>query len=197
MKAFLGGIYLLKVNNGNRTMCDIFSKLKIKTPERRHWCGSGNFIIFSTLNRFHKLFLCFHFWLWTRKCWLGWFLSWIKIQSEEITRNRKINMNAVIKETCNESIKIQNIFPAKKNILKANNRANRSKCQKRSNSTMETSITTSMTSFQCLYCGFWTNSIIALVSLLLFVPNLFAGWTRGAIMQYSDWMDQITSIKII
>ena len=30
-----GGIYLLKVNNGNtRTRCEIFSKLMIKTPER-------------------------------------------------------------------------------------------------------------------------------------------------------------------
>ena len=37
------GIYLFKVNNGNtRTMCEICSKLTIKTPERRHrhrfWC---------------------------------------------------------------------------------------------------------------------------------------------------------------
>ena len=31
------GCYLFKVNNGNtRTMCEICSKLSIKTPERRH-----------------------------------------------------------------------------------------------------------------------------------------------------------------
>ena len=31
------GIYLFKVNNGNtRAMCEICSKLKIRTPERRH-----------------------------------------------------------------------------------------------------------------------------------------------------------------
>ena len=30
-------IYLLKVNNRNtRKMCEIYSKLKIKSPERRH-----------------------------------------------------------------------------------------------------------------------------------------------------------------
>ena len=32
----LAGIYLLKVNNENtRTICEIYSKLTIKTPERR------------------------------------------------------------------------------------------------------------------------------------------------------------------
>ena len=32
------GIYLLKVNNINtRTRCEIYSKLTIKTPGRRHW----------------------------------------------------------------------------------------------------------------------------------------------------------------
>ena len=32
------GIYMFKVNNRNtRTRCEIFSKLPIKTPERRHW----------------------------------------------------------------------------------------------------------------------------------------------------------------
>ena len=40
--AFTAGIYLLKVNNINtRTRCEICSKLKIKTPERRQaslWC---------------------------------------------------------------------------------------------------------------------------------------------------------------
>ena len=32
------GNYMLKVNNRNtRTMCEIFSKLTIKIPERGHW----------------------------------------------------------------------------------------------------------------------------------------------------------------
>ena len=40
------GIYLLKVNNGNpRKMCEICSKLTIKTPEQRHWRSSGIFIV--------------------------------------------------------------------------------------------------------------------------------------------------------
>ena len=41
------GIYLLKGSNRNtRTRCDIFSKLRIKTPEPRHWRGSGVFILY-------------------------------------------------------------------------------------------------------------------------------------------------------
>ena len=35
-------IYLLKVNNGNtRTMCEIYPKLTIRTPEWRQWRHSG------------------------------------------------------------------------------------------------------------------------------------------------------------
>ena len=37
-KANLDRIYLLKVDNGGtRTMCEICSKLIVKTPERPHW----------------------------------------------------------------------------------------------------------------------------------------------------------------
>ena len=40
------GIYLFKVNNRNtRTKCEIYSKLTIKTPERRQWRHSGVFIV--------------------------------------------------------------------------------------------------------------------------------------------------------
>ena len=41
-----GGIYLIKVGNGNTgIMCEIFSKLAIKTTERRHRCRSVVFIV--------------------------------------------------------------------------------------------------------------------------------------------------------
>ena len=37
---------MLKVSNGNsRKKCEICSKLTIKTPEWRHWCCSGVFIV--------------------------------------------------------------------------------------------------------------------------------------------------------
>ena len=37
---------MFKVNNRNsRTRCEIFSKLTIKKPERRHWCRFGVFIV--------------------------------------------------------------------------------------------------------------------------------------------------------
>ena len=40
------GIYLLKINNRNtRTMCEISSKLTIKTPERCNWRCCGVFIV--------------------------------------------------------------------------------------------------------------------------------------------------------
>ena len=40
------GIYLLKVNNrNNRTRRQIYSKLTIKTPERRQWRRSTVFIV--------------------------------------------------------------------------------------------------------------------------------------------------------
>ena len=39
-------IYLLKVNNSNKTTrCEIYSKLTIKTLERRQWHSSGVFIV--------------------------------------------------------------------------------------------------------------------------------------------------------
>ena len=54
-----GGIYLLKVNNRNtRARCQIYSKLTIKTPERRHWCRSGVFIVnFEHISHLVPVFL--------------------------------------------------------------------------------------------------------------------------------------------
>ena len=40
------GNFLLKVNNINtRARCELFSKLTVKTPERRQWRRSGVFIV--------------------------------------------------------------------------------------------------------------------------------------------------------
>ena len=68
---------LLKINNGNtRLITQICSKLRIKSPERRHWHHPGvfivNFEIDYALNLFHTFFWCFHCWLWTSKCRLGY-----------------------------------------------------------------------------------------------------------------------------
>ena len=52
------GISLPKVNNRNtRTRCEIYSKLTIKTPERRQWRRSGVFILnFEHIfERFYKI----------------------------------------------------------------------------------------------------------------------------------------------
>ena len=42
---FPAGIYLFKVNDRNRTRCEICLKLIIKTPEQRQWRLSGVFIV--------------------------------------------------------------------------------------------------------------------------------------------------------
>ena len=39
------GIYLIKVNNGNRTLCEFCSKVTLKTPERRRRRRSEAFTV--------------------------------------------------------------------------------------------------------------------------------------------------------
>ena len=40
------GIYFFKINNGNtRTLCEICSKLTIKTPKQRYWGRSVAFLV--------------------------------------------------------------------------------------------------------------------------------------------------------
>ena len=52
---FPTGSFMFKVNNkSSRIRCEICSKLATKTPERRHWCRSGVFIVI--LNIFQTLF---------------------------------------------------------------------------------------------------------------------------------------------
>ena len=57
--SYPAGNYMFKFNNGNtRTRCEIFSKLTIKTPERRHWRHSGVFlVIFKHISHLVLLFL--------------------------------------------------------------------------------------------------------------------------------------------
>ena len=53
------GIQMLKINNKyTRTRCEVYLKLTIKIPKRRHWRCSGVFSL--TLNIFHTLFQCFY-----------------------------------------------------------------------------------------------------------------------------------------
>ena len=62
-----------KVNGRNtRKICEIWSKLTIKTPERRYWRHSGFFIV--NLEHIIHLFLVFLFWLWTGQVNIFWVL---------------------------------------------------------------------------------------------------------------------------
>ena len=55
---YSANIYLLKVNNGNvRKVCQICSKLAIKTPERRQWRRSTVFVF--NLEHISNLYLLF------------------------------------------------------------------------------------------------------------------------------------------
>ena len=81
---------MFKVNNRNtRTMCEICSKLAIKTSERRqcvehvqskhkrHQNDANGVVLVSlmlTLNIFRTLFWCFYCQLWVGKCRLGLFV---------------------------------------------------------------------------------------------------------------------------
>ena len=61
---------MFKVNTRNtRKMCEICSKLTIKTQERRQWLRSGVSIV-NFVNISH-LFLVFLLLFWTSKCYLG------------------------------------------------------------------------------------------------------------------------------
>ena len=45
-------IYLFKVNNGKtRTICEICSKLILKTAERRHWCLRRSSVFIADFNQ--------------------------------------------------------------------------------------------------------------------------------------------------
>ena len=64
------GIYLSKVNKRNtRTMCEICSKLTLKTPGGRQWRRSGVFSV--NFEQIYTLFWCCHCWFWTSKCRRG------------------------------------------------------------------------------------------------------------------------------
>ena len=77
-REYLAGIYLLKVNNGNtRKICEICSKLRIKTPERPHlnivWHRSNVFIInFEQIS--NTVNTVFPLSLWINKCHLGYWI---------------------------------------------------------------------------------------------------------------------------
>ena len=52
------GIYLFKFNNENtRIICEIYSQLTIKTPDRRHWRRSDVFIVkFENISQLDLVF---------------------------------------------------------------------------------------------------------------------------------------------
>ena len=60
LMSFQGGIYLFKVNNGNtRTLCEICSKLTVKTRDWCQWRRSDVFI--NNFEHISHIFWCFHF----------------------------------------------------------------------------------------------------------------------------------------
>ena len=73
LNTHLAGTYSLKINNRNtRTRCEICSKLTAKTPERRHWCRYGVFIV--NFEHISHLVPEFRLLIWTCNCRLGTYL---------------------------------------------------------------------------------------------------------------------------
>ena len=66
-------IEFFKVNKKTRRRCEIYSKLTIETPEKRH--------LLLTLNLFHTFFQCFYCLLWTSK------FSWIIPVEKSLSRS--------------------------------------------------------------------------------------------------------------
>ena len=78
MSILTAGIYIFKVINGNsRKICEICSKLTIRTSERRHWQGSDLFIVnFEQMSYSALVFpWCFQYYFWISKCFLGFFFQ--------------------------------------------------------------------------------------------------------------------------
>ena len=84
------GIYLFKVNDENTgTMCETYSKLTIKTPERRH-----------------QQFWCFHCWLWTSKSQLGC----QKLEQEKTWKAAGKNSTFNRNHNCEDQVKFPKYF---------------------------------------------------------------------------------------
>ena len=65
-------------------MCEICSKLTIKTLDRRHWCRFDVFIVTSeTISHIILVFPLLT--LWTTKCWLAW-TSWFQWHLGNLSR---------------------------------------------------------------------------------------------------------------
>ena len=73
-------------------ICEICSKLTIKTPERPQWFLSSIFML--TLNILHTFFNCFYCWLWTGKCFL-----W-NSNSNQVTKFKKIARDWFLRTFC-------------------------------------------------------------------------------------------------
>ena len=93
--SFPVGIYLFKVNNENTgTMCEICSKLTIKTPEQCHWSCSAVFIVnFEQISRIVLVFplLTLNKWIPARLLVSIWYIS-----LNPLSRYHQIRHNNVI-----------------------------------------------------------------------------------------------------
>ena len=87
----LACIYIFKVKTPTRAMCEICSKLTIKTSERRFLVP-----LFLALNRFHILFWCFYCWFWTSGVFIADFkqvnVDWQSIFLLKVVKGRPASL---------------------------------------------------------------------------------------------------------
>ena len=85
-------IYLFKVNHRNaRKMCEIWSKLTIKTPEWRHWRRSGVFNV--NFKHISKLFIVFLLLILNKQMLAGMNMTDLEFRIPLTTRMIKIKTN--------------------------------------------------------------------------------------------------------
>ena len=98
-------IFVFNVNNSSTIKrC---SKLKIKTPERRHWRHSGIFIV--NYEHIHTFFYCFYCWLRTGKYLLDSQISCLKLDVKtpsQYPKNSNDEVSVSLFFILNNSIKI-------------------------------------------------------------------------------------------
>ena len=117
-------IYQLKVNNRNTsTRCETFSKLIIKTPERRHWRRSGVFIV--NLEYISHLVLVFLLLTLNMQFPAGVFVNLAQFEKRRFDKILLISLT-------------QNKYPAGIYLLKVNNRKTRARFETCSKLTIKT-----------------------------------------------------------
>ena len=88
---------MFKVNyRKTKIMCEIYSKLAIKKPEKTSMTSISCLLLLN-LNRFQTVLWCFLYWLWISNYWLGNLLVFkgIVMQTEKALINDRLRVSKI------------------------------------------------------------------------------------------------------